>query len=114
MAPLGTRALFWHTVKTFVFFKLFTHFRLKLKSTKIFAITLVSLISSGLVYKLVDYLVDKILCYMLNLETMNVMDDFFMNTEVGKPPNTSALLKTNRFDFERAKSQFIQKIEAMP
>lgn len=114
MAPLGTRARFWHSVKTFVFYKLFKYFRSKLKSKKVFALTIASLLVSGFVYKLIDYLVDKILCYILDMEPMNVMDEFFMNCKEGKPPNAAGLMVTNRFDFEKAKAEFISKGQWMP
>ena len=114
MAPLGKRAIFWHSVKTFVFYKLFKHFRAKLKSKKIFAAAIASLLVSGFVYKLIDYLVDKMLCYIFNMESMNVMDEFFMNCKEGKPPNAAGLMTTNRFDFEKAKAEFIKKGEWMP
>ena len=114
MGSLGYRAKFWHTVKTFIFYKLFKYFRSKMKSKKVFAMTIASLLVSGFVYKLIDYLVDKILCYMFKMESMNVMDEFFMNCKDGKPPNAAGMMVTNRFDFEKTKSEFIRKGEFMP
>ena len=109
MANLGTRAKLWHIVKTFVFYRLFKYFRSKLINKKIFALTLASLLASGFVYKLIDYVLDKILCYVFNMEPMNVMDEFFMGTKDGKPPNANGVMITNRFDFEKAKNEFIEK-----
>ena len=85
-----------------------------MKSKKVFAMTIASLLFSGFVYKLIDYLVDKILCYMFKMESMNVMDEFFMNCKDGKPPNAAGMMVTNRFDFEKVKADFIRKGEYMP
>ena len=90
-----------------MFYKLYKHFKLKVKSGKIAYYTLAALILSSVVYKLIDKLVDKILCYIFNLEPMNVMDEFFMYCKDGKPPNAGGLFRTNRFDFVKAKAQFV-------
>ena len=110
MAPLSYRAVVWHTVKTFIFYKLFKHFKLKLKSSRAIA----ALLLSSVVYKLIDKLVDKFLCYIFNMEPMNVMDEFFMYCKEGKPPNAGGMMKTNRFNFEKAKAEFIKKSDLVP
>ena len=115
MASLSTRAALWHTVKTFIFYKFFKFFRLKLgKNKKAFATTLTSFIVSGCAYKFIDYLFDKILCYIFNMEPMNVMDEFFMNCKEGKPPNAAGLMTTNRYNFETIKAYFIKKGKHIP
>jgi hypothetical protein len=45
------------------------------------------------------------------MESMNLMDEFFMNYKEGKPPNVSGVFTTDKFDFEYMKKYLIGKVE---
>ena len=111
MAPLSTRTIVWHTVKTFLFWKFYKASRAHFKTQRLAFLSIASLLSGTVIYRIIDAIVDRILCYLLNLETMSVFDEFFMNYKEGKPPNVLGMTTFARFDFDYMKKYLIGKVE---
>ena len=74
MAPLTPRILIWHTIKTYLFYRFYKISKAHLKSQKLVLLSLASLLSGTVIYKLIDEIADRILCWLLNMETMSVLD----------------------------------------
>ena len=88
--------------------------RAHFKTQKLAFLAITSLLSGTVIYRLIDFIVDKILCYLLNMESMTVADEFFMNYKAGKPPNVLGMITVDKFDFETMKMYLISKIEQTP
>lgn len=113
MAPMTTRTVIWHSVKTWIFYKLCKlakgNFHQKQKFVAILA-----LLAGSVVYRVIDAIVDKILCWLLNMTTMNSMDEFFMNYRAEKPPNVVGVHCLDNYNYESMKNYFIDRVGGTP
>ena len=108
MPPISNRVIFWHTIKTYLFYRLCQHVKKHLRhniSLKQYSV-LLAFLGGTAIYKFIAALIDKFLCWLFTMQGLNVMDEFFLYDDDSCLSNTAMIFSFTPFKFEEMSEHF--------
>ena len=102
MPPITNKIIFWHTVKIYLWTKAIEFVKSKIlkKITCWKKQAIVALLGGSFIYKFLTYLVDYILCKLMDMRRLNVFDEFFMYDDDRNLAHPTMSLSFTKFEFQ--------------
>ena len=99
MPPISNRVIFWHAVRCFLYAKLLKTLKSRIKDKSSSRAVLLVFLGGSVLYKLLTKIVDKFLCWYLNMTDLGVIDEFFLYDDAKNLSNTSLVMHLTKFKF---------------
>ena len=109
MPPISNRIIMWHSIKTYLFYKLYLLIRKNLKTGSTIT-RFMSLIGASIIYKMFARIIDMFFCWLFTMKELSTMDEFFLYDDEKSLSNTCIVGNFTPFEFEAMSAHFKDKL----